>query len=142
METAQTGERGRSAADGTVNPKNGNVRLLVKCFFDEGSDTTYINKDLVEELGVRRQKEPVIVNVTNDQRVKFLSMSFQVGLESIDGEMNRVISAKTSQKICGGMKPINWLNIKHKWSHLRDIPSHSFPKDEQFISFLEQTITN
>ena len=49
-------------------------------------------------------------------------MTFQVGLESIDGKVNRTISAKTSQKICGGMKAINWVNIKHKWSHLNEIP--------------------
>ena len=51
-----------------------------------------------------------------------MSMTFQVGLESIDGKVNRTVSAKTSQKICGGMKAINWVNIKHKWSHLNEIP--------------------
>ena len=51
-----------------------------------------------------------------------MSMTFQVGLESIDGKVNRTISAKTSQKSCGGMKAINWVNIKHKWSHLNEIP--------------------
>ena len=103
--------------------KNGNKRIMVNCFLDEGSDTTYINEDLVEELGVRGQKEKIIVNVANDQQVKFMSMTFEVGLESIDGNVNKTIVAKTSQKICGGMKPVNWVKIKHKWTHLRDIPS-------------------
>lgn len=102
--------------------KNGNKRLLVNCFLDEGSDTTYINKDVVEELGVRGRKEPITVNVANDKQVKFMSMTFQVGVESINGKLKRTISAKTSQKICGGMKPVNWLKIKHKWFYLSDIP--------------------
>ena len=74
--------------------------------------------DLVEELGVRGQNELTTINFANDQKVKFMSMTFQVRWESIDGKVNRTISAKTSQKICGGMKAINWVNIKHKWSHL------------------------
>lgn len=50
METAQTGEKVIALQTVTLILKNGNVRLLVKCFLDEGSDTTYINEDLVEEL--------------------------------------------------------------------------------------------
>ena len=30
------------------------VRILVNCFLDEGSDTTYVNEGVVEELGVQR----------------------------------------------------------------------------------------
>lgn len=123
METAaQTREKVVALQTVPLILKNGNKRLLVNCFIDEGSDTTYINEDLVEELGVKGRKEPITVNVANDQQVKFMSMTFQVGLESVDGKVNRTISAKTSQKICGGMKPVNWLEIKHKWFHLRDIP--------------------
>ena len=122
METAQTREKVVALQTVPLILKNGNKRILVNCFLDEESDTTYINEDLVEELGVRGRKKLITVNVANDQKVKFMSMTFQVGLESIDGKVNRTISAKTSQKICGGMKAINWVNIKHKWSHLNEIP--------------------
>ena len=122
METAQTREKVVALQTVLLILKNGNKRILVNCFLDEGSDTTYINEDLVEELGVKGRKELITVNVANDQKVKFMSMTFQVGLESIDGKVNRTISAKTSQKICGGMEAINWVNIKHKWSHLNKIP--------------------
>ena len=128
IETAQKGEKVVALQTVPLILKNGNVRLLVNCFRDEGSDTTCINENLVQGQVVRGRKEPVIVNVANDQWVKFMSMSFQVGLESVDGEVNRIISAKTSQKICGGIKPINWLKIKHKWSHLRDIPFPQLPQ--------------
>ena len=48
------------------------------------------------------------------------------GLESLDGWVDTVIVAKTSNNICGGMKTTDWLEIKDQWKHiLRDIP---FPK--------------
>ena len=49
----------------------------------------------------------------------------EIGLESRDGQVDTVIVAETSNNICGGMKPTNWLQIKDQWKHLRDIP---FPK--------------
>ena len=101
METAQTREKVVALQTVPLILKNGSKRILVNCFLDEGSDTTYINEDLVEELGVKGRKELITVNAANDQQVKFMSMTFQVGLESIDGKVNRTISAKTSQKICG-----------------------------------------
>ena len=36
--------------------KHGKKRILVNCFLDEGSDTTYVNEDVVEELGVKGRK--------------------------------------------------------------------------------------
>ena len=102
--------------------KNNNKRLLVNCFLDEGSDTTYVNEDVVEELGIQGDKEWITVNVANNQQVGFLSMTFPIGLESVDGSVDTIISAKTSGKICGGMKPVDWAKIKTKWYHLQDIP--------------------
>ena len=46
-------------------------------------------------------------------------------LESLDGWVDTVIVVKTSNNICGRMKPTNWLQIKDQWKDLRDIP---FPK--------------
>ena len=54
-------------------------------------------------------------------------MSFQVGLQSIDGEVNQIISAKTSQKICGGMKSINW----RRQSRIADYDKRSWRRCRQ-----------
>ena len=108
--------------------KHGKKRLLVNCFLDEGSDTTYVNEDVVEELGVKGEKELITVNVANDQQVSFPSMKFIIGLESVDGIVDAKIVAQiaqTSEKICGGMKAVDWVKIKGKWNHLQEIP---FPK--------------
>ena len=36
--------------------KHGKKSILVNCFLDEGSDTTYVNEDAVEEFGVQGEK--------------------------------------------------------------------------------------
>ena len=105
--------------------KHGTKRLQVNCFLDEGSDTTYVNEDVVEELGLEGQKERVTINVANDQKVDLMSATTEIGLESLDGRVATVIVAKTSHSFCGGMNPINWLEVRDQWKHLKKIP---FPK--------------
>ena len=43
--------------------------MQVNCFLDEGSDTNYVNEDVVEELGLEGRKEKVTVNAANDRKV-------------------------------------------------------------------------
>ena len=122
-ETVQEHEK-RSIAMRTfpVVLKHGERRLQVNRFLDEGNDTSYVNEVIVEELGLDGSKEKVIINVANDQKVNLMSATMEIGLESLDGRVDTVIIAKTSNNICGGMKPTNWLQIKDQWKHLRDIP--------------------
>ena len=98
--------------------KHGKKRILVNCFLDEGSDTTYVNEDVVEELGVKGEKELITVNVANDQEARFPSMTFTIGLESVDGSEDAKIVVQSSEKICGGMKAVDWVRIKGNWNHL------------------------
>ena len=48
--------------------------------------------------------------------------TLEIGLESVDGKVDTTIVVKTSDKICGGMKPIDWVTMKQQWNHLKDIP--------------------
>ena len=105
--------------------KYGNRRILVNCLLDEGSDTTYVNKDVINELGLTGEKEPITVKVANDQTLHFISSSFKIGLESTDGRVDTKITAKTSNKICGGLKAVNWVKTQDRWNHLTGIP---FPR--------------
>ena len=50
--------------------KHGGNRLQANCFLDEGSDTTYVSEEVVEELGLEGPKERVTIKVANDQKVK------------------------------------------------------------------------
>ena len=65
--------------------KNGDKKIHVNCLLDEGSDTTYVNEDVVEALGLSGSKTKIEVKVANDETVSFMSSTFQIGLESMDG---------------------------------------------------------
>ena len=71
--------------------KNCNKRMLVSCFLDNGSDSTYINEDVVE-LGLQGQKEKITVNTANRQQVSFDSMTFTVGLESTCNDLYTLLN--------------------------------------------------
>ena len=60
--------------------KNGNRRIMVNCLLDEGSDTTYVNEDVVNELRLTGKKEPITVEVANDQILRFMSSSLRLAL--------------------------------------------------------------
>ena len=70
--------------------------MQADCFLDEGSDMTYVNKDVVEELGLEGRKEKVTIHVANDLKVDLMSATMEIGLESLDGQVDTVIVAKTS----------------------------------------------
>lgn len=127
METFENQEEQPEVALRTVPIvlKNGNRRIIVNCLLHEGSDTTYVNEDVVNELGLTGEKEPITVKVANDQTLRFMSSSFEIGLESTDGRVDTKITAKTSNKICGGLKAVNWVKIQDRWNHLTGIP---FPR--------------
>ena len=93
--------------------KHGAKQLQVDCFLDEGSDMTFVNEDVVEELGLEGRKEKVIIHVANDQKVDLMSATMEIGFESLDGQVDTVNVAKTSNSICGGMKPTDWLLIRY-----------------------------
>ena len=74
--------------------------MQVNCFLDEGGDTSYVNKDVMEELWFGGRKEKVIIIVANGQKVILMSATMEIGLESLGGRVDTVIVAKTSNNIC------------------------------------------
>ncbi|XP_067649100.1 uncharacterized protein [Haliotis asinina] len=105
--------------------KNGSRRIKVNALLDDASTQTYINEDVVSELGVHGQRQTVSVNVLNSKQETFNSMTVEVGLESVDGSVDINISALTTTKVTGMMKVIDWQKHARDWKHLHDI---EFPK--------------
>ena len=58
-------------------------------------------------------KTELKVKVANDRTVKFLSSTFEIGLESMDGLVDTKIIAHSLEKICGGIKPVNLIKVKN-----------------------------
>ena len=105
--------------------KNGERKIHVNCLLDEGSDTTYVNDDVVEALGQQGLKTKIEAKVANNEKVSSMFSDFQIGLKSMDGRVDTVTMAQTSKTICKGMKPVNWIKRTHNWEHLSTI---HFPK--------------
>ena len=57
----------------------------MNCSLDEGSDTTYVNEDVVELLGNSTQKEEITIHVANNQKVRLMAATLEIGIESVDG---------------------------------------------------------
>ena len=68
------------------------------------SDTTCVNKDVVEGLGMQGDKTRTVVKVANDETVHVMTSSFKIDLDGMDDRVDTTITAHTSKKICGGMK--------------------------------------
>ena len=51
--------------------------------------------------------------------------TFEIGLESIDSLVDMKIITMTYNKICGGLKAVNWIKIQDRWNHLKGI---AFPR--------------
>ena len=108
----------------------------MNCLLDEGSDTTYVNEDIASELGLAGEKEPIEVRGANDQTIRFMSGTFEIALESTDGQVDRKITAKTSTKIFGGLRAVDWIKIQDRWNHLRGIPFPNLTKRNRIDVFL------
>ena len=50
--------------------------------------------------------------------------------------MDTEITVKTSDRICGSLKAVNWVKIQDKWNHLRGIPFPKLARGNQIDVFL------
>ena len=60
----------------------------MNCFLNEGSDTTYVNEDVIQMLGISAQKEELTINMANDQKVQLMAATLEIGLESVVGKVD------------------------------------------------------
>ena len=68
----------------------------MNCFFDECNDTTYVNEDVVQTLGISTQEEEITINVANDQKVRLMVATLKIVIESVDGQVDTTIFVKTA----------------------------------------------
>ena len=105
--------------------RNGNKVMKVNALLDDGSTKTYINADVADELQLVGESQQVTVNVLNGQCETFKTRPVDVQLQSVDGAVDIKVSAFTTNRVTGLMKPVDWNKYRNKWSHLSRI---NFPK--------------
>ena len=99
--------------------KNGSRSVVVNGLLDDASTKTYINSDVAAELGLQGTNRQVTVNVLNGQEDTFETMPVNFVLESLDGKVNKEVSAFTEDRVTGNMKVVKWAEHGKKCSYLK-----------------------
>ena len=107
-----------SASDSKIWAKSVKVNALL----DDGSEASYIDTQLAEELGLRGPKEEHSVSVVNGSVETFDAARVGFEVESLDGKTILSMKAYTSDRVTGDMEVVDWQQQADRWKHLRSIP--------------------
>ena len=101
--------------------KNGSRKLVLNALLDDASTKSYINEDVAAELGLEGTVQNITVNVLNGKEGSFQTMPVEFGMQSVDGRTSTRVSAFTTTRVTGDMRPIDWKVLATKWKHLQGI---------------------
>jgi Aspartyl protease len=96
--------------------KNGDTLVSVNALLDDGSTRTYLNADVAAQLGLVGNHESVKVSVLNGKYEVFQTMSVEVQLQSLDGNISIPLVALTTENVTSSHKVVDWRN--NCWPHL------------------------
>ena len=110
---------------------------VVRCFFDPGSQTSFVRQSVIDELGLNGKSVKIVVSGFGGEATKNTlrkRITFTVAPVDKSGQP-QCIEALTTPVIC---RPAEAVDIHPaRWSHLRNIVfPEEFPRDEQEIDVL------
>jgi len=110
---------------------------VVRCFFDPGSQTSFVRQSVIDELGLDGKSVKIAVSGFGGEATKStLRKRIVFTVEPVDkyGQPQR-IEALTTTVTC---RPAEAVDIHPtRWSHLRNIPfPEKFPREEREIDVL------
>ncbi|KAJ8038757.1 hypothetical protein HOLleu_16272 [Holothuria leucospilota] len=108
--------------------KNNGRRIKVNALLDDASTSTFVNADVAAELGLRGKLEKTQVHVLNDQIETFETMPVEVGLESLERQVDVNIRARTTERVTGDLLTVDWNTMASKMEHLKGIKFPKFSK--------------
>ena len=50
------------------------------------------------------------------------TMSVDIGLESLDGQVDTSLRANTSERLTGELQVVDWSQHARRWRHLKELP--------------------
>jgi hypothetical protein len=104
---------------------NGKV-VVVNAFLDDGSDSTYLRKEIADALGlVPTTSNLSISTLIGDSEVPSGLVACQI--ESLSGDLRRTIGVRTLDEMCRGLPIPDWRSHQKGWRHLQDIEFHQNP---------------
>ena len=99
---------------------NKGKEIVLNALLDDGSSQTFINSDVIKELGIEESIErEVAISVlnSNNELVHTSDVTFEIS--SLDKLNKSKISAMTAKQVVGDMKATDWNTEKTKFSHLK-----------------------
>lgn len=110
---------------------------VVRCFFDPGSQTSFVWQSIIDELGLDGKSVKIPVSKFGGEATKStLQKQIVFTVEPVEeSEQPQCIEALTTPVICRPAEAIDIHPIR--WSHLRNIAfPEKFPREEQEIDVL------
>lgn len=101
--------------------QNNGRRMKVNALLDDASTTTYVNSDIVAELGVQGKDENITINVIDNNQETLNTTSVRLEIVSMDDREHHLVDAYTTERVTGKMQVIDWNKERHRWSHLQQI---------------------
>ena len=135
--TTGKGDEVFSLRTAPVKVSNGSASVTVHALLDDCSDTSYINKDVTNELDITGEPEDVTVGTLNGQKTHIgNSAEVSFTIESIDGKVSAPMSAYITNNVVGDLKVTDWNKVKRKYDHLKEIKFPKFDKNHKKIGLL------
>ena len=94
---------------------------IESALLDDASTQTYVNEDVAAELGLIGTFKAIKANVLNGECKSFQTIHVEVGLESVNGDVDIMVTAHTVNRVTGNMKVIQWSQHADNWFHLKHI---------------------
>lgn len=104
---------------------NNGKHITVNAILDDGSNQSYINADLCEELGLKGDEHEAMANLLNGKEETFRTKPVTFNLSPLDRSKRYTVHALTIQQVTGKLAPTEWSTMSTDWEHLKDI---NFPR--------------
>lgn len=99
-------------------------KLLVNAFLDDGSDTSFVRKEIADALGCKSNEEQLSLS-TLVENTNVTTSTVELGIENLTGNLSRNLRVKVLPKICPAVAVVDWNRHRKAWAHLQDL---EFPK--------------
>ena len=115
--------------------RNGSRSLTVNALLDDGSTRTFLNSDVAAELGLYGERDSITVGTMGGSRKRLETEKVNFVIEDAERKNSCAMSAFTTQRVTGNLRPVQWTEIKNNWRHLKAIP-FSQPAARQIVDLL------
>ena len=101
---------------------HGKQSVRVNALLDDASTTSYINTGVAAQLGVSGAPRRSTVSTLNGKIDTFMTTPVTFHISSDDGAVQRPMTAYSTDKVTGSLRPVDWVQEAKKYDHLREIP--------------------